>query len=334
MSGVPLLEVEDLRVSYALPSGRFRAVDGVSFAIRKGEVFGLVGESGSGKTTTALAILRLLRPPAAIDRGRIRLGGLELTEMGAAELRRIRWRRMSLVPQGAMSSLNPVMRVADQIADVIEAHEGRADRRRLEGRIAELLRSVGLPERVMRRYPHELSGGMKQRVCIAMAIALEPDLIVADEPTSALDVVVQRMVAETLLEVRQRLDASLLLIGHDMGLQAQLVDRLAVMYRGRLVEVGRVADIFSAPVHPYTQILIGSVPSIGRAGAIRARPNLAAVREALAHGGCALGAACDRQHGSNGRSAPQHVVGPDHVVACEARDGTDHRTLDGAEVGA
>lgn len=324
MNDAPVLDVADLRVSYDLPGGRFRAVDGVSFAIRKGEVFGLVGESGSGKTTTALAVLRLLKPPALIEAGRITLADLELTALSPAELRRIRWRRMSLVPQGAMSSLNPVMRIADQIADVIEAHEGRSSRRGLQERIAELLRSVGLPERVMRRYPHELSGGMKQRVCIAMAIALGPDLIVADEPTSALDVVVQRMVAETLLEVRQRLGASLLLIGHDMGLQAQLVDRLAVMYRGRLVEVAPVADIFANPVHPYTQLLIGSVPSIAH-GRARPRADLSAARQALARGGCALGQACDRDRGSNGRSARPHEVGPDHVVACEAGGDTSGR---------
>lgn len=324
MNDAPVLEVDDLRVSYDLPGGRFRAVDGVAFAIRRGEVFGLVGESGSGKTTTALAVLRLLKPPAQIEAGRIALAGLELTALGPTELRGIRWRRMSLVPQGAMSSLNPVMRIADQIADVIEAHEGRSGRRGLEERIAELLRSVGLPERVMRRYPHELSGGMKQRVCIAMAIALGPDLIVADEPTSALDVVVQRMVAETLLEVRQRLGASLLLIGHDMGLQAQLVDRLAVMYRGRLVEVAPVADIFANPVHPYTRLLIGSVPSIAH-GRPRPRADLNAARQALLRGGCALGPACDRGRDSNGRTARLHEVGPDHVVACETGGETNGR---------
>lgn len=308
-----MLRVKGLRVSYALPDGQFRAVDGVSFVIRRGEVFGLVGESGSGKTTTALAILRLLKPPAVIEAGRIELDGTEVIGLPAAELRRIRWRRMSLVPQGAMSSLNPVMRVADQIADVIEAHEGRHDRRSLERRIAELLASVGLPKRVMRLYPHELSGGMKQRVCIAMAIALEPDLIIADEPTSALDVVVQRMVAETLLDVRRRLGASLLLIGHDMGLQAQLADRLAVMYRGRLVEVGPVADVFAEPVHPYTQILIGSVPSIRP---FRARPDVAAAREALAAGVCPRGTACDRDRRLEADVDGFHVVGPDHLVAC------------------
>lgn len=318
MSTPSLLEVEDLRVSYLVPGGRVRAVDGVSFTVRRGEVFGLVGESGSGKTTTALAILRLLKPPAIVEAGRIELAGLELTRLGGAELRRVRWRRMSLVPQGAMSSLNPVMRIRDQIADAIDAHEGRSARRGLERRIAELLASVGLPERVMRLYPHELSGGMKQRVCIAMAIALRPELIVADEPTSALDVIVQRMVAETLLDVRRQLGASLLLIGHDMGLQAQLVDRLAVMYRGRLVEVGPVADIFGAPVHPYTRLLIGSVPSIARDGTTRQRSELAAAREALASGGCALGAACDRDPRSGAENHVVHEVGPDHLVACEA----------------
>lgn len=316
---LPLLDVADLTVSYPLTQGRFRAVDQVSFAIEPGQAFGLVGESGSGKTTTAMAILRLLRPPATIDSGRICLDGVDLMSLGPEALRRLRWSRISLVPQGAMNSLNPVMRVREQIADVIVTHEGPTTPAALDARIVELLTSVGLPIRVARMYPNELSGGMKQRVCIAMAVALQPSLIIADEPTSALDVVVQRMVAQTLLDVRERLNASLLLIGHDMGLQAQLVDRLAVMYRGRLVEVGSVGDIFRSPVHPYTRLLITAVPSIrgpGRVG--RERGTRASTLARWVEGACALGGACDRGRLAQADGLLMHEVGAGHLVACGA----------------
>ncbi len=260
----PLLQVQDLRVSYTTARGPFMAVAGVSFTLNAGETFGLVGESGSGKTTTAMAILRMIKPPGRIEGGRALLDGVDLMAEGGESLRRLRWTKMSMIPQGAMNALNPVLRIREQIGDAIITHEGAQSREKLRERIVELLKTVGLPERVYTMYPHELSGGMKQRVCIAMAIALSPRLIVADEPTSALDVVVQRVVAETLKDVQARLKAGVLLIGHDMGLQAQLVDRLGVMYRGRLVEVGPVRQMFKDPLHPYTQLLIASIPSIKR----------------------------------------------------------------------
>ena len=261
MSDIALC-VQDLAVSYATPKGRFRAVRDVSFSVRAGETFGLVGESGSGKTTTAMAILRLIRPPARIENGQIILEGTDLLQISGDELRRMRWSKISLILQGAMNSLNPVMRVRDQIADAIVTHEGRQPAGTLQERIVHLLKTVGLPERTYSLYPHELSGGMKQRVCIAMAIALGPKMIIADEPTSALDVVVQRLVAETLKDVQRRMSAAMILIGHDMGLQAQVADRIGVMYAGRLVEIGPVRTIFKNPLHPYTQLLIASIPSI------------------------------------------------------------------------
>jgi ABC-type glutathione transport system ATPase component len=254
-----VLRVEGLTVTYRGEEGSLRAVDDVSFALRHGEMLGLVGESGSGKSTTAMAILGLIKEPGRIDAGRVVLDGTDLRALRGDALRRERWRSLSLVPQGAMSALNPVMRVGAQIADVIEVHERGA----VSGqRIRELLDSVGLPERVVRMYPHELSGGMKQRVCIAMAIALEPKVMVADEPTSALDVIVQRAVAETLKAVQARLGTAVLVIGHDMALQAQLVDRIGVMCRGRLVEIGPVRSIFRSPAHPYTKLLLQAVPSL------------------------------------------------------------------------
>jgi oligopeptide/dipeptide ABC transporter ATP-binding protein len=193
------------------------------------------------------------------------LGGTNILDLGDEEMRQVRWTRISLIMQGAMNSLNPVMRIKDQIADVIVQHQDQPQPpKELDERIENLLGMVGLPARAINMFPHELSGGMKQRVCIAMAMALEPDIIIADEPTSALDVVVQRVVAQTLVEVGERLGASLLLIGHDMGLQAQLVHRLGVMYAGRLAEVGDIGVMFKKPLHPYTQLLTSSLPSIKR----------------------------------------------------------------------
>jgi peptide/nickel transport system ATP-binding protein len=255
-----VLEAAGVSVSYPDGrGGRRLVVDDVSFELRRGEMFGLVGESGSGKSTTAMALLGLIREPGRVETGRVLLDGVDLRGLSRAALRRERWQSISLVPQGAMSALNPVMRVGAQIADVIEAHERKRTSTR---RIVELLESVGLPARVARLYPHELSGGMKQRACIAMAIALDPKVMVADEPTSALDVIVQREVAETLKAVQARLGMAVVLIGHDMALQAQLVDRVGVMCQGRLVEVGPVRSIFRAPAHPYTKLLLQAVPSL------------------------------------------------------------------------
>jgi peptide/nickel transport system ATP-binding protein len=256
-----ILQVRDLRVYYWTARGAVRAVDGVSFAVNRRERFGLVGESGCGKSTTAMALLRLIKPPGSVESGQITLDDLDILSLGKEEMRQVRWSRLALVPQGAMNSLNPVMRIRDQIGDAITTHEGALSNEVLEGRIKELLAMVDLPGRVVRMYPHELSGGMKQRVCIAMAIALSPQLIIADEPTSALDVVVQRAVMQMLIEVQERLESSLILIGHDMGLIAQAVNRLAVMYAGKIAEIGDVRAMFKDPLHPYTQLLISSLPS-------------------------------------------------------------------------
>jgi oligopeptide/dipeptide ABC transporter ATP-binding protein len=189
-------------------------------------------------------------------------GETDILALDKEELRRIRWTEISLIPQGAMNSLNPTMRVKDQIKDVIETHEGRQPKNDLKERILNLLALVGLPSRTYGMYPHELSGGMKQRVCIAMGIALDPTLVIADEPTSALDVIVQRVVAQTLLDIKNRMGVSMIMIGHDMGLMAQMADRIAVMYAGNLVEVASSRIVLKTPQHPYTQLLIESIPSI------------------------------------------------------------------------
>jgi len=269
----PVLTVEDLHVQFQTSKGDFKAVDGISFELRQGERFGLVGESGSGKSTTALAIMRMIKPPGHITAGRILLHGDEgttdLARLSPEEVRRLRLSSISLIPQGSMNSLNPVRRVRDHFEDSILAHETKTTSRQIKDRTAELLTMVGLSKDVEKLYPHELSGGMKQRVCIALAITLEPKLIIADEPTSALDVVVQRRIVETLAAVQRRLNASVLLVGHDMGLLAQFVDRLGVMYAGKLVEIGTIHKIFTAPEHPYTQMLISSLPTLSERGVFR-----------------------------------------------------------------
>jgi len=257
-----VLNVENFSVHYASPKGDVIAVNDVNFNLRRGELLGLIGESGCGKTTTAMAILRLVQPPGRIVQGKVIIDGTDITALKGEKLRQARWRQMALVPQGAMNSLNPLMRIKDQIADGIETHEGRQPKKALRERILKLLSDVGLPSRIYNMYPHELSGGMKQRACIAMAIALNPPLVIADEPTSALDVIVQRIVAQTLLDIRDRLGVSMIVIGHDMGLMAQLVDRLAVMYAGNLVELAPVKEAYTDSLHPYTQLLIESIPSI------------------------------------------------------------------------
>ena len=257
-----ILRIKDLRVYYHTPEGPVKAVDGVNFALHRGERFGLVGESGSGKSTAAFAILRLTKPPAHIEGGEVNLEGVNLLRLGEAELNRRRFSRISLIPQGAMNSLNPVMRIKGQLRDVIQAHDKSIPKSDIESRIHELLEMVGLRKQIAERYPHELSGGMKQRVCIAMAISLRPQVIIADEPTSALDVVTQRQVMETLERVQEMLEASVILVGHDMGLMAQFVDTIGVMYAGRMVEIGSVEDLFRRPQHPYTQMLISSLPSL------------------------------------------------------------------------
>ncbi len=288
-----VLAVQGLRVSFDHPLGLVRAVDDVSFTLAPNERFGLVGESGSGKSTLALAILRLIRPPGHIDGGDIVLDGANLATMPDDDIRRTRLGGIALVPQGSMNALNPVMRVGAQIGDAMRDHESRLSDRDMRAHIDLLMSQVGLPSDIATKYPHELSGGMKQRVCIAIAICLRPKVIIADEPTSALDVVVQRQVMRTLAHVQQDLNAAILLIGHDMGLMAQFVDRLGVMYAGRLVEVAAIADIVQTPRHPYTEMLIASLPSMEQKEELRGIPGLAPLLRDLPRG-CAFHPRCPK----------------------------------------
>ena len=287
----PVLRVEGLRVAFDHPLGKVQAVDDVSFALAPGERFGLAGESGSGKSTLALSILRLIKPPGRIEAGAVWLAGTRLGDLDEDGMRALRLAGIALVPQGSMNSLNPVLRIGGQIGDALAEHGLPLTRGEEERRIAALLAEVGLPESVARMYPHELSGGMKQRACIAIAICLRPKVIIADEPTSALDVVVQRQVMATLARVQRELGAAVILVGHDMGLMAQFVDRLAIMYAGRLVEVAPIAEIITRPRHPYTRALIASLPSLDTRGGLAGIPGLAPLLRDLPDG-CAFHPRC------------------------------------------
>ncbi|CAN5229166.1 ABC transporter ATP-binding protein [soil metagenome] len=314
--GAVALSVRDLRVHYHTQEGPVRAVDGVTFSLGEGERFGLVGESGSGKTTAAFAILQLTRPPARIEGGAVLLGDQDLTHLSEEELRKLRFSKIALIPQGAMNSLNPVMRIRDQLMDVIREHEKGASRSNLDSRIGDLLERVGLNRNTARMYPHQLSGGMKQRVCIAMAIALRPRIIIADEPTSALDVVTQRLVMETLAGVQEMLGASVILVGHDMGLMAQFVDTIGVMYAGRLVEIAPVADLFKDPLHPYSRLLISTLPSLETKGAFKGIPGIAPSLRRLPSG-CAFHPRCPKVMPACSSVRPELVeVRPGRWVAC------------------
>jgi peptide/nickel transport system ATP-binding protein len=261
VAGEALLDVRNLRVEYMTARGPIRAVDDVTFQLQPGEVLGLAGESGSGKSTIAQALLRVLGPPAIITGGEIRFRGEDILAMDDRELERFRWRDVSMVFQSAMNALNPVMKIGDQIVDTILAHEN-VSRREARDRAADLLRTVGIDTRRLTAYPHELSGGMRQRAVIAIALALNPPLMIMDEPTTALDVVVQKEIMEQIVDLKDRLGFSILFITHDLSLLVEFSTRIAIMYAGEIVELASARDLFDNPLHPYTQGLMSSFPSL------------------------------------------------------------------------
>ncbi len=271
----PVLRVSGLEVTYYTDLGRARALDDVSFTLGAGEKLGMVGESGSGKSTLALAMMRMIKPPGRIEAGSVFVDDEDLMALDEAGMRKARLSKIAYIPQGAMNSLNPVMRIGAQMVDAIRSHLPRESASAINDRCVHALRSVDLDPSVFRMYAHELSGGMKQRVCIAIGILLEPKVIIADEPTSALDVVTQRQVMETIDRVQDQINAAVILIGHDMGLMAQFVDKVAVMYAGRLVEVSTVREMFTDPAHPYAKALISSLPNLENKGHFQGIPGLA-----------------------------------------------------------
>ena len=269
-----VLRLEHLSVYYDTPRGPVHAVEDVTFSLHAQERFGLVGESGSGKSSMALTIMRLIKPPARVVAGTIWLEATNLLTLSETQMKHLRLAEIALVAQGSMNSLNPVMRIRNQMALGLTDHGIKLTKSEMDEKVTSLLAQVGLPPQVASMYPHELSGGMKQRVVIAIAISLSPKVIIADEPTSALDVVVQRQIMETFKNVQAEIGASVILVGHDMGLMAQFVQRLGVMYAGRLLEISPVREIFSQPRHPYTQMLISSLPSTETKGHFTGIPGL------------------------------------------------------------
>lgn len=261
----PLLEVNNLKTYFYTEDGVVKAVDGVDFFVKQGEVLGLVGESGCGKSVTSLSIMRLVGVPGKVIEGEVFFGGTDLLKLPEAEMVKVRGNRVSMIFQQPQSSLNPVFTVGDQVAEVLQIHQG-LDKEASWKRAVELLGMVGIPDAVnkAKAFPHEMSGGQAQRVMIAMALAMAPELLIADEPTTALDVTIQAQILDLIGEMRSRLGTAVILITHDLGIIAEMANRVAVMYAGRIVEQSDVNRLFEQPLHPYTQGLIGSIPILGR----------------------------------------------------------------------
>ena len=314
----PILEVKGLTAGFPSPTGTARVLDGVDFAVEQGEILGIVGESGSGKTMTALSVLQLLPRACKVEAGEILFRGGGLLALGGRAMNAIRGEEISMIFQNPRSSLNPLFRVEKTLAQVLRTHRGLkgAEARRVS---LELLTDVGLadPERMLRRYPHELSGGMCQRVMIAFALASNPKLLIADEPTTALDVTVQLQVIELLARLRREHGLTLLLITHNLSVVAELCDRVLVMYLGRIVEQGTVAEIFDRPRHPYTIGLLGSRPTLGERGPPERDPRLGA-RPARAPGRLPLPhrAARTRRRSARQERPPREEVVPGHFTEC------------------
>ncbi|WP_324715516.1 ABC transporter ATP-binding protein [Carboxydochorda subterranea] len=314
---MPLLDIQALQLRYTTRRGAIPAVQDVDVALERGESLGIVGESGSGKTSLAISITKMLPDNARITRGHIYLDGTDLVPLSESQMRTIRWRRVSMIFQAAMNSWNPVYTVGDQIVEVIQTHEPHVSRQQARERIAELFHLVGLAPDRMDHYPHEYSGGMKQRAVIAMALSCSPQLVIADEPTTALDVIVQEKILQELDAIRRRLHMTMIYISHDVAVIAEVSDRVAVMYAGRIVELGKASDVFKRPKHPYTAGLMAAFPSI--AGAKRdlvtipgEPPNFLDLPR-----GCAFHPRCPyATEQCRAEVPPLARAGDDHLAAC------------------
>ena len=322
--GKPLLQVDDLRVEFRTSKGAATVLNGVNFSLKAGETLCVVGESGCGKSMTALALLRLIpSPPGRIVSGSALFGDEDLFQVSEARMREVRGNRISMIFQEPMTSLNPVYTVGEQIAEALRLHRNMS-RAQARAQALELLRSVGIPapERRLDNYPHQLSGGMRQRVMIAMALACEPDILIADEPTTALDVTVQAQIFELLRDLQRDKGTAIVLITHDMGAVAEMADRVMVMYAGRVIEEGLVDEVLHQPRHPYTQGLIACLPELGTAHTSDEREPLAEIPGVVPSiwelgQGCAFAQRCHAATPHCERSVPPLVgVGADHQAAC------------------
>ena len=319
----PLLEVTALQTHFATPDGVVRAVEGLSFTVAPGETLAIVGESGCGKSVTSMSILRLIQSPPGRIAGSIRFEGRELLDLPEAAMRRIRGNEIAMIFQEPMTSLNPVLTVGRQITETLRLHQGLSARA-AEARAAEALSLVGIPapERRAREYPHQLSGGMRQRVMIAMALACNPKLLIADEPTTALDVTIQAQILDLMRGLKQRIGSAIMLITHDLGVVAETAERVVVMYAGRKVEEAPVAALFANPLHPYTQGLLGAVPRLGSSLSGAPRDRLAEIPGQVPGligdlPGCLFAGRCPRATELCRREAPAILPhAPGHFAAC------------------
>jgi len=322
VTGETLLDVRGLRTSFRLREGTVRAVTGADFAVRRGEILGLVGESGCGKSVTSLSLMRLIVPPGVIESGEVLFDGKDLLKVDDRYMRRIRGNRISMVFQQPTSSLNPVLTVGRQIAEVLEAHRNMKKKAARE-RALEMMRMVGIPDpqRRLNAFPHEMSGGMAQRVMIAMALACEPELLIADEPTTALDVTIQAQILDLMRRLQRETGTAIILITHDLGVVAEMCDRVAVMYAGEIIEQTDTQTLFRKPLHPYTQGLIGSVPVLGQP-----KDELAVIPGTVPNlidlpAGCRFAPRCRSREEYDVRPATDvhpelRPTGPDHPVRC------------------
>ena len=327
-SAKPLLEIEDLRTYFFTRDGLVRAVDGVSLGVRPGETLGVVGESGCGKSVTSLSILRLIpEPPGRVVSGAIRFEGRDLLKLSEGEMRDIRGNEISMIFQEPMTSLNPVLTVSRQISETLMLHQGLDAKAAAEKAVAMLrLVKISEPERRAQQYPHEMSGGMRQRVMIAMALACNPKLLIADEPTTALDVTIQAQILDLMRELKQKVGAAIILITHDLGVVAEMAQRVVVMYAGRKVEEAPVKELFRRPRHPYTVGLLNSIPHLGARRGRAMAPRLAEIpgmvpslREEIV--GCAFAPRCPFVTERCRRETPVlETKAAGHVVACFESD--------------
>jgi len=317
VSGAPLLDVRGLRMHFRIGGGWVRAVDDVSFSIERAQTLGLVGESGCGKTSAALAVIRLLPENGHILGGQVLLDGIDVTRLLPHELRQLRWTRAAIIFQGAMNALNPVFRVGDQLMDALMLHRPDVTRRQARERVVSLFEQVGLQPARMVNYPHEFSGGMKQRAMIAMSLLLNPDLIIADEPTTALDVVIQDQIVEKLKELQLQHQQGMIVISHDISVVAETCDLIAVMYGGKIVEYGDIKSVFARPSHPYTIGLLRSFPSVR--GELRDLVTIPGEPPDLVNPppGCRFEPRCPVRAAICGREEPpQRMLDASHRVAC------------------